>query len=113
MSSSKESKPGVLTESEALELFAWLLAAARTQLDDPAVYGSMRLLTAAENLRDIIRGRVSPNSKQMFDETKPLTTKAQINILDEDTYQATLDELNRLVANFLVAQSSLGGSDNE
>jgi hypothetical protein len=102
-------EPMVLTEQEALELFSSLLAAARTQLDDPAVYGSMRLLTAAENLRDIIQGRVSSEARQLFNSTLPLTTKAQINILDEEIYQAILDELNREVAAFMVAQSKQNG----
>jgi len=36
--------PGVLTEDEAVELFAYLLTSARTQLDEPPDYASMRLL---------------------------------------------------------------------
>jgi Family of unknown function (DUF6092) len=39
--------PMVLTEDEALELLAFLVTAARTQLDEAAEYGSLRLLTAA------------------------------------------------------------------
>jgi hypothetical protein len=33
----------VLTEAEAIELFAFFISAARTQLDDPCQYASMRL----------------------------------------------------------------------
>ena len=36
----------VLTEDEALELLAFLVTAARTQLDEAAEYGPLRLLTA-------------------------------------------------------------------
>lgn len=104
-----KSESMVLTEPEAVEFFASLLAAARTQLDDPAVYGSMRLLTAAENLRDITQKRVSPEVRQLFNETISLTTQAQINMLDQETYQAILDELNRKVAAFLVAQRKHSG----
>ena len=35
----------VLTEDEAVELFAFLMTSARSQLDDPCRYASMRLLT--------------------------------------------------------------------
>ena len=38
----------VLTEDEAIEMFAFLMTSARSQLDDPCRYASMRLLTAAE-----------------------------------------------------------------
>jgi hypothetical protein len=40
----------VLTEDEALELLAFLIAAARTQLDEAAEYGPLRMLTAAGRL---------------------------------------------------------------
>jgi len=113
MTSTQGPKTGLLTESEVLELFASLLASARTQLDDPAVYGSMRLLTIAEKLRDMLKGHVSPDVQQLFDNTEALTTKAQINILDSKTYQETLDELNRIVAKFLISHSSLTGGDHE
>jgi hypothetical protein len=42
----------VLTEDEALELLAFLITAARTQLDEAAAYGPLRLLTAAGRLAD-------------------------------------------------------------
>ena len=38
----------VLSEDEALELLAFLITAARTQLDEAAEYGPLRMLTAAE-----------------------------------------------------------------
>jgi hypothetical protein len=38
----------VLTEDEALELLAFLVTAARTQVDKPHEYGPLRLLTAAK-----------------------------------------------------------------
>ena len=40
----------VLTEDEALELLAFLITAARTQLDEAAEYGPLRMLTAAGRL---------------------------------------------------------------
>jgi uncharacterized protein DUF6092 len=52
----------VLSEEEALELVAFLVTAARTQVDDAAEYGSLRLLTAAGRLAELIAERVSPCS---------------------------------------------------
>ena len=40
----------VLNEDEALELLAYLITAARTQVDEAAEYGPLRLLTAARRL---------------------------------------------------------------
>src|SRR5215217_5443207 len=41
----------VLDEDDALELLAYLVTAARTQVDEAAEYGPMRLLTAARRSR--------------------------------------------------------------
>jgi hypothetical protein len=48
----------VLDEDEALELLAYLVTAARTQVDEAAEYGPMRLLTAARRLA----ARMAPRS---------------------------------------------------
>lgn len=68
----------VLGEEEAVELLTFLVAAARTQLDDPYRYGSMRLLTAAEQLRDAITPRCSQPLRDMMDETVAMTEHAQL-----------------------------------
>ena len=85
----QKSKTMVLTEAEAMELFAFLLASARTQLDDPATYATMRLLTAAENLRRFIRERVSPETLALLEQTDELTNHAQIYMSDAETYTPT------------------------
>ena len=103
---------GVLSEDEALELFAYLLTSARTQLDEPARYASMRLLSAAEDLRDRIARRVSPGVAAMLDQTVPLSTFAQERVNDRDAYTRSVDELCRLVARTLVERAGLGGSDD-
>ena len=53
----------VLSEEDALELVAFLVTAARTQVDEAAEYGSLRLLTAASRLAELIAGRVSPETE--------------------------------------------------
>src|SRR5262249_1912902 len=47
----------VLTEDEALELLAFLVTAARTQVDEAAEYGPLRLLTAAGRPGRAVRPR--------------------------------------------------------
>lgn len=106
-----KAKTMVLTESEALELFAFLLSSARTQLDDPATYASMRLLTAAEELRDFIRERVSPDTQALLADTDEITTRAQIYMDDTEAYATDLDQLCSMTARFFVENSDLKGDD--
>lgn len=96
----------VLTEQEALDFFAFLISAARTQLDDPASYASMRLLDAAERLREFIRSRVSPSAADFLTATEEITTRAMIYMDDRDVYIADLDQLNRRTARYLLDQQT-------
>ena len=61
----------VLSEDEAVELVAFLVTAARTQVDEAAEYGSLRLLTAAGRLGELIAERVSPETRALL--TGPLS----------------------------------------
>jgi hypothetical protein len=92
----------VLTEREALDFFSFLISAARTQMDDPASYASMRLLDAAERLRGYIRERVSAKASEFLTSTAELSTRAMIYMDDRDAYISDLDELNRFAARFLL-----------
>jgi hypothetical protein len=108
-------KPGneletlVLTEGEAVEFFAYLISAARIQVDEPSPYTSMRLLSAAEKLREYIRARVSAETGEMLNETDALTNDAQLHTADQGIYTSTLDELCRMLAAYLVDVSGLKG----
>ena len=103
----EKSKTMVLTEAEALEFFAYLLSSARAQLDDPALYASMRLLTAAEMIRKFIRDRVSTETLELLSDTDELTTRAHIYMSDREAYAADLDKLCGLTAQFFVDKSGL------
>jgi len=98
----------VLTEDEAIELFAFLMTSARSQLDDPCRYASMRLLTAAEDLRDRIADRVSPATRTLLEATRARTEDAQTHTSDLDAYTAALDELCADTARFLVRRFGEG-----
>jgi hypothetical protein len=101
------SKTWVLTEEEGLELLAFLFSSARIQLDEPCQYASMRLLSAAEMVRDFIRERVSPDTRLVLDGTDEMTTHAQMYTADLEDYTGTLDELCRHFARYLVEKSGL------
>ena len=99
----------LLTEDEVIELFAFLMTSARSQLDDPCAYASMRLLTAAEALRDRVIERVGPEARELFEQTRPTSAFAQTHTNDVAVYTATLDELCAATARFLVER--FGGPD--
>jgi len=94
----------ILTEDEAIELFTFLLTSARSQLDDPCEYASMRLLSAAEDLRDRVIDRVSPETRALLRQTVEATTFAQTHTNDLEAYTSTLDELCTQTARFLVGR---------
>ena len=102
----------VLTEDQAIELFTFLITSARTQLDDPCLYASMRLLTAAELLRDFIVERTSPGARNLLTTTVEKTEYAQIIMNDVEAYTTALDELCGLVAQYLLDQSDLEGKSS-
>ena len=92
----------VLDEDQALELLAYLVTAARTQLDEAAEYGPLRLLTAASRLAEMIAPRTSPDTRALL--TGPLqaiagTATASADPLD---YSERVDDLCRVLAAHLV-----------
>jgi len=94
----------VLDEDDALELLAYLITAARTQVDEAAEYGPMRLLIAAHRLGEMIVPRSSDATGAFV--TGPLQ---QIPLLavprdDREGYVARLDDVCRAVAEHLGAR---------
>jgi hypothetical protein len=91
----------VLTEEEALEVLAYLVTAARTQVDEAAEYGPLRLITAAGRLADFVAPRASPGLRELL--TGPLsempTTATRSN---DPEYAAKLDAVCGALADYLV-----------
>ncbi len=61
MTTPREREPSnnVLSEAAAVEVLAYLVSAARTQLDEAAEYAPMRLLTGARKLADHLQPSAS------------------------------------------------------
>ena len=97
-----EASPMVLTEDEALELLAFLVTAARTQLDEASEYGSLRLLTAANRLADAVADRVSPETRAMLTGALRQVPELAVRTADPAGYAAALDDVCRAVAQHLV-----------
>jgi len=95
----------VLDEDDALELLAYLITAARTQCDEAAEYGPMRLLTAAHRLADRIASRSSDETRALV--SGPLQRMPPLAVPrgdDRDGYVARLDDVCRAVAEHLTAR---------
>jgi hypothetical protein len=100
----------VLTEDEALELVAFLITAARTQLDEAADYGPLRLLTAASRLSDFVIERVSPETRALLVGTLRQIPDMAVRTADPAGYTAALDAVCRAVAAHLVAHFCRDGN---
>ena len=99
--------PMVLNEDEALELVAFLVTAARTQVDEAAEYGSLRLMTAARKLADAVVDRVSPETRAFL--TGPLQRLPDLAVRTADPvgYVQALDHVCRATGEHLAAHFGL------
>jgi hypothetical protein len=81
----------VLTEEEGLELLAYLVAAARTQLDEAAEYGPLRLLTATHRLATFMAPRSSQATRALIEDSIQPMRETATRSADPDGYVAALD----------------------
>jgi hypothetical protein len=85
-----------------VEVLAYLVTAARTQLDEAAEYAPMRILTAAQRLGDALRpGAPAPLVAliEALDAVPPLGTPRH----DPEAYTAMVDSLCAALADCLLA----------
>jgi hypothetical protein len=92
----------VLTEVDAVEVLAYLITAARTQLDEAAEYGPMRLLTAAQRLGERMTPRASAPVQELLAFLRTLNPTATLTA-DRVAYTARLDALCTVLAKCLLA----------
>jgi hypothetical protein len=93
--------PNVLSEAAAVEVLAYLITAARTQLDEAAEYAPLRLLTAAQRLAGHLAPDASPPVRRVIaalDSMPPTATPR-----DRDAYTAKVDEICVVLAECLLA----------
>jgi hypothetical protein len=92
----------VLSEADALEVLAYLITAARTQLDEAAEYGPLRLMGAARILADRLSPRASASLSTLLSAVAALPPTATPRN-DREAYVARLDQLCVAVADCLLA----------
>ena len=96
----------VLKEDEAIELLALLITSARIQLEEPAHYGPLRLLTATERLSSMIAERSSEKSLAFLQENIERIPEMHMAMSDVEAYTNALDERCRAVAGCLLRHST-------
>src|SRR5262245_36605130 len=97
----------VLSEDEALELVAFLVTAARTQIDEAAEYGPLRLLPAATRLAEMIVDRVTPETRAFLAGPLRQVPDLAVRTADPGGYTAALDRLCDAVGQHLAAHFRL------
>ena len=55
-----------LAEADLIELYTYLIISARTQLDDPHPYASIRLLSMVERLADMVQSSIEVKKQTPF-----------------------------------------------
>jgi hypothetical protein len=99
----------IMTEDEALELLAFLVTAARTQVDEPPEYAPLRLLTAAQRLGEAVIERVSPGPRRLLSGPLQHIFPVETPSADADDYTTKLDAMCAAIAQHLVAHVGQSG----
>ena len=107
--SSPAGDPLVLSEAAAVEVLAYLVTAARTQLDEAAEYAPLRLMTAAQRLADGIADRASAPVRDLIAAIGTLPPTAVP--ADRDAYVDRVDQVCVAVADCLLALRAAGTGD--
>jgi hypothetical protein len=100
----------VLDEGDGVELLAYLVTAARTQVDEAAEYAPMRLLTAASRLAEMVEPNASAGLRPVLREIRQGFAETAVEAGDPARYVERLDELCLTVADYLVRWLDLDSS---
>jgi hypothetical protein len=103
MSSEPEARSvRVLDEVDGVELLAYLVTAARTQVDEAAEYAPMRLLTAAGRLAEMAEPNASSGLRPLLRDIRQGCSETAVQAGDPAGYVDRLDALCRTIAEYLV-----------
>lgn len=100
----------VLDEGDGVELLAYLVTAARTQVDEAAEYAPMRLLTAAGRLAEMVEPNASAGLRPLLRDIRLGCSETAVQAGDPAGYAERLDALCRTIAEYLVRSLGLDRS---
>ncbi len=81
----------VLNEGDGVELLAYLVTAARTQVDEAAEYAPMRLLTAASRLAEMVEPNASARVRPLLRDIRQGFSETAVQAGDPAGYVERLD----------------------
>ncbi|MEA2531626.1 MAG: hypothetical protein QOF01_1803 [Thermomicrobiales bacterium] len=100
----------VLSEEDAYELLAYLIASAETQLVEPAFYGPRRLIEAAAQLAEGISPRVAEADQAWLSQfTREASEKKGWARRDPQGFKTFLQESSAGIAGELKRRATSGG----
>jgi hypothetical protein len=109
-SAAEEESVRVLDEGDGVELLAYLVTAARTQVDEAVEYAPMRLLTAAGRLAEMAEPNASDGLRPLLRDIRRGCSETAVRAGDPAGYAERLDALCRTVAEYLVCSLGLDRS---
>src|SRR5262249_22418917 len=101
-SESEDESVRVLDQGDAVELLAYLVTAARTQVDEAPEYAPMRLLTAAGRLAELVEPSAGAGLRPLLRDIRQDFWKPAAQAGDQAGYVERLAALCRTVAKSLV-----------
>jgi uncharacterized protein DUF6092 len=100
----------VLDQGDAVELLAYLVTAARTQVDEAAEYAPLRLLTAAGRLAEFVEPSAGARLRPILCDIRQGISETAVQAGDPAGYVERLDALCRTVGEYLVRSLDLDTS---
>ena len=97
-----------LTEDQVVEMMSLFLSCSLLLLREPALYGPLRQLTAAERLAAmVIDGDLSPELRQLLEVALERIPVSHTVTTRRDQYKAIVVELNEALGDCLAARAGL------
>jgi len=90
-----------ILEDEHFQLLAFLLTSARGCIDEPPIYGPLRLIDAADKLISIIVKKYSRELIELQEIRKKIEKARNLVLTNEEEFTKTLDELVRSLSKII------------
>ncbi|MCF8885290.1 MAG: DUF6092 family protein [Aigarchaeota archaeon] len=90
-----------LLNDEHFQLLAFLITSARGCIDEPSIYGPLRLIDAAEKIIDIIEKKQKEKITEL-EEIRQLIHEARLLVMvDEEEFTKILDKLTLKISEII------------
>ncbi len=90
-----------ILEDEHFQLLAFLLTSARGCIDEPPIYGPLRLIDAADKLISMLMEKYRGESKEFQEIRKKIEKARNLVLTNEEEFTKTLDELVRSLSKII------------